>query len=96
MPDQQVVVEIAQLKAIFFVRDFAGDPDREDSTDFVPAQAYKGRKVKVQFIDGEIMMGYTNNYDTALPGFFIFPADSDSNTLRVFAVASSVAGVSML
>ncbi|HUS46810.1 MAG TPA: hypothetical protein VM098_01730 [Phycisphaerae bacterium] len=90
------LVELNMLKAVFFVRDFAGNRAYHDKKDFVSGQPYKGHKVQVEFADGEVMMGYTPNYDCSLLGFFIFPADPDSNALRVFVVNSSVKSVRLL
>jgi hypothetical protein len=77
-----VYVELSQLKAIFFVREFAGDPDRVDSTDFVPGQ--HGRKVEVTFEDGEVLRGTTLAYRKDGSGFFVQPTDPASNNMRVF------------
>ena len=84
------------LKAVFFVRDFGGNRARRDKSEFVGGQSYKGRKVKVQFSDGEVMMGYTPNYDSSLLGFFVFPADPESNAIKVFTINSSVKSVQLL
>ena len=91
-----VTVEMARLKAVFFVRDFAGNPGRRDRQHFVSNQAYQGCEIQVEFNDGEVMVGSTPGYGPEMPGFFIFPADTDSNTLKVFAVASSVRKVELL
>ena len=84
------IVELRDLKAVFFVRTFEGDPKREDREFFLPNQPYQGREVQVEFIDGEILIGSTPNYTPEMPGFFIFPADVESNTIKVFAVTSGI------
>ncbi|MFW6132691.1 MAG: DUF6982 domain-containing protein [Planctomycetota bacterium] len=89
-------VPLDALKAVFFVRAFAGDPERKDKEYFVPGQPYQGRRVQVQFVDGEVMLGYTANYHPSMRGFFIFPADPDANTIKAYAVASNVRQVRLL
>jgi len=85
-----LLVEMAHLKAVFFVRDFQGDPKRDDRQVFLNSQPYQGAKIEVEFQDGELMVGSTPNYGPDLPGFFVFPADTDSNMLKAFVVSSSV------
>ena len=77
-----VLVTLKQLKAVFFVRDFTGDPNRVDRNEF--GEAGHGRKVEVTFEDGEILLGTTLAYKGAGTGFFVHPADAGSNNMRVF------------
>lgn len=79
-------VKCSQLKALFFVRDLVGDAARQDVHGFtpVPAEASKGKKIVVQFRDGEILSGFTLAYTPDRSGFFVLPADSGSNNLRVY------------
>jgi hypothetical protein len=90
------VVEMSLLKALYFVRSFAGDPERTDNKSFTPGQPYAGRRIKVVFKDGETLVGSAPTYSPEMPGFFVFPADPASNTLKVFALAGSVANVQWL
>jgi hypothetical protein len=80
-------VLLADLKAVFFVKDFAGNPGYQEARD-VPQTAH-GRKVEVQFSDGEILHGLTEGYNPQKPGFFVFPADPSSNNLRIFVVTKN-------
>lgn len=91
-----VPVDLAQLKAIFFVRDFAGNASRPDRKHFVQGQAFQGAKVQVDFFDGEKLTGSTCGYSASTPGFFVFPADDAGNSIKVFAVNSSVRSVQFL
>jgi hypothetical protein len=77
-------LQLAQLKALFFVRDFAGDETRVDRHEFESAP--QGRKVAITFHDGETLLGATLGYRGEGNGFFVHPADSRSNNLRVFVV----------
>lgn len=81
-------IPLARLKALFFVREFAGDPTLVESKDFVDAP--QGRKVEVTFHDNEVMVGSTLGYRGDGNGFFLHPADARSNNLRVFVTAAGV------
>jgi hypothetical protein len=87
-------IPLAQLKALFFVREFVGDPTRVDSKVF--SDPPQGRKVEVTFHDSEVMVGSTLGYRGEGNGFFVQPADSRSNNLRVFVTASGMQQVRFL
>jgi hypothetical protein len=53
----------------------------------------QGKKVAVLFKDGELLCGYTLTYVPGRDGFFMFPADGDTNNLRVYVVNASTAEV---
>jgi hypothetical protein len=81
-------VEVASLKAIFFVKDFEGDPDYTEKKGFFTRQS-QGKKVMVEFFDGEVLFGYTLSYSTKGIGFFMFPGDPECNNNKVFIVHSA-------
>jgi hypothetical protein len=83
-----VLVPMAQLKAIFFVRDFDGNPRRVDGQTFDQSQT--GRRIEVTFLDDEIMLGSTLGYRPDGSGFFVTPADSEGNNLRVFVLPGAI------
>jgi hypothetical protein len=56
----------------------------------------QGRKVEVIFKDGEALVGSTQGYQADRPGFFMVPADPQSNNERIFVVAKAVQKVSFL
>jgi small nuclear ribonucleoprotein (snRNP)-like protein len=79
------------LKAVFFVKTFEGNKDHRSGDDF-SVESLKnvpGLKVKVTFSDGEVMYGSTHGYAPERKGFFIFPADKESNNDRVFIIVES-------
>jgi uncharacterized protein DUF6982/PilZ domain-containing protein len=82
-----VVVQVVQLKALFFVREFSGDPKRVDRNEFQGSA--HGRKVEVTFQDGEVLVGTTLGFRGAEHPFFVHPADSGSNNLRVFVAPAA-------
>jgi small nuclear ribonucleoprotein (snRNP)-like protein len=90
------VVAVAQdeLKALFFVRDFAGDPTRKESSQFSATRPALGRKIRVEFADGEVIVGTTQGYQRSRPGFFVIPADAGSNNERCFVVTAATRRVS--
>lgn len=85
-------VKIEHLKAVFFVKSFEGNREYEEKKSFDGPTA-GGIKIKIFFIDGEILVGTTNGYKPDKLGFWFFPADKNSNNLRVFVVNSAVKGV---
>jgi hypothetical protein len=84
------------LKALFFVKDYSGDPKRPDKKEFDPAQHQAGRKIKVVFKDGEILFGTTQGYQPGRPGFFLVPADAASNIERCYVVSGSTQDISFI
>jgi hypothetical protein len=89
-------INISGVKAIFFVKDYLGNSKREEILGFSADKPAIGRKIKVTFRDGEVLVGTTQGYDASRPGFFIIPADPDSNNDRCFIVASATRQVSFI
>ena len=88
-------VRHAELKAIFFVHDLAGNPAHRPKNEFDPAKPVIGKKIRVVFTDGEVIVGTTQGYQPGRPGFFIQPADADSNTERCYVIAAATREVTM-
>ena len=89
-----LIVPINQLKALFFVRDFAGDPGYVEQKTF--ADQPQGRRLEVTFEDGEVLVGSTLTYRPEGHGFFVHPADKKANNIRVFVSAVAVRHVRFL
>ncbi len=87
---------IRDLKAVFFVRDFAGNSSYNERKSYLETERPHGRKVEVEFLDGEVMVGSTIGYDSNRQGFFIYPADPNCNNHRIFAVTAAVKSVRFL
>ena len=94
--EEPTEVRIKDLKAVFFVRDFGGDPSYHERKQFAEGDRLPGRRVEVKFKDGEVLVGTTLGYDSRRPGFFFTPVDPKSNNLKVLAVAAAVTNVSFL
>jgi hypothetical protein len=88
--DHGVEVAINDLKALFFVKDFDGNPAHEKKQSFDEGRIYQGRKAEITFVDGEKMVGTVLSYDKERPGFFVVPADEDGNNTRAFIVSAAV------
>ena len=86
--ETRVIVPLARLKGVFFVRDFAGNPGYVERTDTGGPQ--HGRRIEVTLVDDEVIVGRTLSYRPDGHGFFVVPADPLANNIRVFVVASSV------
>jgi hypothetical protein len=85
---EQVLVK--ELKAIFFVKDFDGNPAYDERRQFSDGEKAQGRKMEILFKDGEKLVGSTLGYEPNRPGFFVNPVDDKSNNIRVFVVQASV------
>ncbi len=86
----------ADLKALFFVKDFKGDPKHADVNTFDSSRPSAGRKIRVLFEDGEILVGTTQGYQPGRPGLFVEPADHESNILRCYVVSTATTEISFL
>ena len=87
-----VPVLVRDLKAVFFVRDLVGNPARQDSQKFPPGQVANPH-VEVRFRDGEVMLGTADSPASDPQGFFLIPADPESNNLRVYVVAAGTRAI---
>lgn len=84
-------VEMKELKAIFFARDFVGNTEYTESQTL--ASQNGGRKAEVTFQDGEKLVGTTDAYNPQKIGFFLVPADPRSNNLRVFVITQNASQI---
>jgi hypothetical protein len=91
-----IEVQLQELKAVFFVKDFRGNPSYNERKYFLEGQQSTGRKVKVLFKDGEVLIGSTVGCDPKRQGFFFFPADPETNNLKIYAVMSAVSKIEFL
>jgi hypothetical protein len=89
-------VSVPESKAVFFVKDFKGNPQYQDKKEFDSTKPAMGRKIKVVFKDGELLAGTTQGYQPGRPGFFVFPVDQQSNIDRCFVVSAATKSVSFV
>lgn len=91
---QTTEVNREDLKAIFFVKNHAGNKARKDMyDDHIPGA---GRKIQVKFKDDEIITGFCHGYSSNRPGFFLVPANKEGNNERIFIVTSATASVKFI
>jgi uncharacterized protein DUF6982 len=92
--DQPILISFEDLKGVFFVKDFVGKKAfQEDKGKSQPGKIFLGERTIVHFKDGEIFYGFTQNYTPGKFGFFLFPYDSQSNNLKLFALNNFVSKV---
>jgi hypothetical protein len=91
-----VEVHTQDLKALFFVKDLAGNPQHVEKKAFDPDRPPTGRRIKVVFNDGEVLLGTTTGYQHGRPGFFLVPADPESNIERCYVVVAATQEISFL
>ena len=82
-------IKIEEMKALFFVKDWAGNREYVRVKEFSEDAQY-GKKAIVTFHDGEQIWGTYQGYDEKRKGFFLFPTDPKDNNIRIFVVRSSV------
>ncbi len=93
--DGEVIsIRLSDLKTLFFVRDFKGNPAYKERHEF--EGPFTGRRLSVLFKDGEVMVGHTFGFDAERDGFFFFPADPRSNNEKAFINSIAVANVTNL
>ncbi len=91
---EMLEVQIPELKGIFFVKSFEGDGTAtRDSNVERPGL---GKKIQVDFSDGETLVGYTSGYSAAREGFFVFPIDPNDNNEKVYVVTAATSSVNFL
>lgn len=93
-PEREVVeVDLRQVKALFFVKDFGGRPDYdEQQAASTGDQRLRGsRQVEIVFADGERLSGLMNRYPPLGAFFYMLPIDPQSNNVRILVNREAVA-----
>jgi hypothetical protein len=90
--DEPVRVLIEELKAVFFVKSLDGNSLRDDTKEFAGPERV-GRKTWVEFADGEQIAGWVESLTEFANGFFLLPADPQSNNEKVFVSRRAVVGL---
>jgi hypothetical protein len=87
-------IDMDGLKAVFFAKDFEGNKEHRD--DYSHEVRGAGRKMRVEFMDGEVVVGYSLAYSADRQGFFLTPADVNGNNERIFVLNDSSKSVEFL
>jgi hypothetical protein len=88
-----VEVDMSQVKALYFVKDFDGKP-KYDETHQVHSGDQRlvgSRRVRIRFQDGEEQGGLMNRFPPNRPFFFLLPMDPGSNNIRILVNRDAVA-----
>jgi len=91
--NQLVEINVKDLKAVFFVRDFVGNKHYKEKKFYPQGAKPQGRVIEVSFKDGEVLVGSTTGYDPTRSGYFLFPADPQTNNIKIFVVSTAVVKV---
>jgi hypothetical protein len=88
-------IELADLKAIFFVKTLEGNKDYAEKKRFeeVDTSGLKGLKIRVEFDDGEVIRGISLGYSKSSKGFFVIPVDPESNNERIYVNSESLRNI---
>jgi hypothetical protein len=100
---EETRIPIRDLKAIFYVRSLEGDEDYHEQKRY-GLRDRLDRKVIVRFKDGEFLVGFLDSpvpwkhgfflsHNQDQKGFYLVPADDQSNNIRVFVVSSAISDV---
>lgn len=88
------VVQLADLKAIFFVKSFDSDGRLRARDDI--ERFGLGPKLKVRFSDGEELIGFSASYRPEQRTFTLYPGDPDCNHTRVVVISAAAESVERL
>jgi Family of unknown function (DUF6982) len=93
-----VSIALSEIKGVFFVRDFDGNPQRPERKVFQSRPRLSGLWVRLNFKDTEVLEGLISNnlleFDPL--GFHVTPPDVYSNNLKVFIPRSALTSLQVL
>jgi hypothetical protein len=92
-----VAIELAEIKCVFFVREF-GEADSLARKTFTTRPRAEGLWVRIKFKDGEVLEGLMPNdlSLTTAEGFLINPPDLRSNVQRLFVPRTALESLTVL
>ena len=93
-----VHVPMQSIKAVFFVRDFDGNPDRAERKIFRSRPRLAGLWVRMSFKDTEVLEAILPNnlLEIDSQGFLVTPPDVYSNNLKIFVPRTAVTEMEVL
>lgn len=85
-------IDVAQAKAIFFVKSFEGNKEKHPLRFYANGPAVHGIWVEIRFHDGEVVEGVVHNsiHHLIEDGFLLSPSDPDSNNEVIYVVKASI------
>ncbi len=87
---KRVEIVLKDLKSVLFLREIERNRQDRERKGSREGERHVGRKVEVTFQDGEVLVGSTLGYGRSRTGFFLFPADALTNSLRVFVISKAL------
>ena len=96
--EEMLEIKFSSLKAVFFVKDFAGNKNYKKVRKFdVKTKVTPGqRKLIVKFKDGENFYGICHSYGRYKLGFFVYPIDPKDNSERIFVIHPAVESIRLM
>lgn len=93
-----LTIPLHEIKGVFFVRDFDGNPQRSERKLFQSRPRLAGLWVRMTFKDKEVLEGLlpSNLVELSPEGFLVTPADLYSNNLRVFVPRTALSEIIVL
>jgi hypothetical protein len=93
-----LTIPLHEIKGVFFVRDFDGNPQRSERKLFQSRPRLAGLWVRVTFKDKEVLEGLlpSNLVELSPEGFLVTPADLYSNNLRIFVPRTALSEITVL
>ncbi len=93
-----LTVSLAEIKGVFFVREFDGNSQRSERKLFQSRPRMAGLWVQMTFKDQEILEGLLpgNLIEFSPEGFLLTPADLYSNNLKIFVPRSALSEITVL
>ena len=92
-----VSIDLRDVKGVYFVRDF-GDSESLTRKTFTSRPRIEGLWVRLRFRDNEVIEGVMPNdlLQEGVEGFSIIPADTASNTQRIFVPRTALAEMNVI
>ena len=93
-----VHIPMVEVKGVFFVRDFEGNPDRAERKVFRSRPRLAGLWVRMTFKDTEVLEALLANnlLDLDPLGYLVTPPDVYSNNLRIFIPRTALTEMEVL
>jgi hypothetical protein len=93
-----VSIPLEEVKGLFFVREFDGNPQHAERKVFHSRPRLGGLWVRMTFKDNEVLEGLVPNnlLEIGPSGFFVTPPDLYSNNLKMFIPRSALTGMQVL
>ncbi len=82
-------MQLEEMKALFWVKDYIGNRQFVPTHDF-DTKVKDGQRKIVTFKDGEEIWGTVEGKPDGPRGFFLIPADSGDNNVRIYVVRSAI------